>query len=107
MVAFLRTFLPRHGHRTRINYALSLLSAAQCGTHNWPCYAGSIFVGSLQALEMLVLRNPNEGLYRQIPNIVLRAIASLYIEPVPLIWNREEKEARGPTPHRATAAVGW
>jgi hypothetical protein len=44
-----------------------------------------------------VLRNPNEGLCGQIPNIALRAIASLYIEPVPLIWNREEKEARGPT----------
>jgi hypothetical protein len=25
---------------------------------------------------------------------------SLYIEHVPLIWNREEKEARGPTLHR-------
>jgi hypothetical protein len=44
-----------------------------------------------------VLRNPNEGLCGQIPNIVLRAIASLYIELVPLIWRREEKEARGPT----------
>jgi hypothetical protein len=44
-----------------------------------------------------VLRNPNEGLCGQIPNIALRVIASLYIEPVPLIWNREEKEARGPT----------
>jgi hypothetical protein len=47
-----------------------------------------------------VLRNPNEGLCGQIPNIALRAIASLYIEHVPLIWNREEKEARGPTLHR-------
>jgi hypothetical protein len=47
-----------------------------------------------------VLRNPNEGLCGQIPNIALRAIASIYIEPVPLIWNREEKEARGPTLHR-------
>jgi hypothetical protein len=47
-----------------------------------------------------VLRNPNEGLCGQIPNIALRAIASLYIELVPLIWNREEKEARGPTLHR-------
>jgi hypothetical protein len=45
------------------------------------------------------LRNPNEGLYGQIPNIALRAIASLYIELVPLIWNREQKEARGPTLH--------
>jgi hypothetical protein len=44
-----------------------------------------------------VLRNPNKGLCGQIPNIALRAIASLYIEPVPLIWNRDEKEARGPT----------
>ena len=44
-----------------------------------------------------VLRNPNEGLCGQIPNIALRAIASLYIEPVPLIWNRDQKEARGPT----------
>jgi hypothetical protein len=44
-----------------------------------------------------VLKNPNEGLYGQIPNIALRAIASLYIEPVPLIWNRDQKEARGPT----------
>jgi hypothetical protein len=44
-----------------------------------------------------LLRNPNEGLCGQIPNIALRAIASLYIEHVPLIWNREEKEARGPT----------
>jgi hypothetical protein len=48
----------------------------------------------------LVLRNPNEGLCGQIPNIALRAIASLYIKPVPLIWNREEKEVRGPTLHR-------
>jgi hypothetical protein len=47
-----------------------------------------------------VLRNPNEGLCGQIPNIALRAITSLYIEPVPLIWNREEKEVRGPTLHR-------
>jgi hypothetical protein len=31
-----------------------------------------------------VLINPNEGLCGQIPNIALRAIASLYIEPVPL-----------------------
>jgi hypothetical protein len=44
-----------------------------------------------------VLRNPNEGLCGQIPNITLRAIASLYIEPVPLMWNRDQKEARGPT----------
>jgi hypothetical protein len=44
-----------------------------------------------------VLKNPNEGLYGQITNIALRAIASLYIEPVPLIWNRDQKEARGPT----------
>jgi hypothetical protein len=43
------------------------------------------------------LRNPNEGLYGQIPNMPLRAITYLYIELVPLIWNREEKEARGPT----------
>jgi hypothetical protein len=49
-----------------------------------------------------MLRNPNEGLCGQIPNIALRAIASIYIyiEHVPLIWNREEKEARGPTLHR-------
>jgi hypothetical protein len=44
-----------------------------------------------------VLRNPNEGLCGQIPNIALRVIASLYIEPVPLMWNRDQKEARGPT----------
>jgi hypothetical protein len=49
-----------------------------------------------------VLRNPNEGLCGQIPNIALRAIASLYIEHVPLIWNREEKEARGLTQHRVS-----
>jgi hypothetical protein len=30
-----------------------------------------------------VLRNPNEGLCGQIPNMPLRAITSLYIEPVP------------------------
>jgi hypothetical protein len=30
-----------------------------------------------------VLRNPNEGLCRQIPNMPLRAIMSLYIEHVP------------------------
>jgi hypothetical protein len=47
-----------------------------------------------------VLINPNEGLCGQIPNIALRAIASLYIEHVPLIWKREEKEARAPTLHR-------
>jgi hypothetical protein len=44
-----------------------------------------------------VLRNPNEGLCGQIPNIALRAIASLYIELVPLVWNRDQKEVRGPT----------
>jgi hypothetical protein len=44
--------------------------------------------------------NPNEGLCGQIPNIDLRAIASLYIEHVPLIWNIEEKEARDPILHR-------
>jgi hypothetical protein len=44
-----------------------------------------------------VLRNHNEGLCGQIPNMPLRAITSLYIEPVPLIWNRDQKEARGPT----------
>jgi hypothetical protein len=42
-----------------------------------------------------VLRNPNEGLCGQISNMPLRAIMSLYIEHVPLIWNREEKETRG------------
>jgi hypothetical protein len=30
-----------------------------------------------------VLRNPNEGLCEQIPNMPLRAITSLYIEHVP------------------------
>ena len=44
-----------------------------------------------------VLRNPNEGLCGQIPNMPLRAITSLYIEHVPLIWNGDQKEARGPT----------
>jgi hypothetical protein len=48
-------------------------------------------------LRTSLLRNPNEGLCEQILNIALRAIASLYIELVPLIWNREEKEAIGPT----------
>jgi hypothetical protein len=52
-----------------------------------------------------VLRNPNEGLCGQIPNIALRAIASLYIEPVPLMWNREEKEARGPTLHHVSCVL--
>jgi hypothetical protein len=51
-------------------------------------------------LMLMLLRNPNEGLCGQIPNIALRAIASLYIELVTLIWNREEKEARGLTLHR-------
>jgi hypothetical protein len=44
-----------------------------------------------------VLRNPNEGLCGQIPNIAQRTIASLYIKHVPLIWDRDQKEARGPT----------
>jgi hypothetical protein len=44
-----------------------------------------------------VLRNPNEGLCEQIPNMPLRAITSLYIELVPLIWNRDQKEAGGLT----------
>jgi hypothetical protein len=44
-----------------------------------------------------VLRNPNEGLCGQILNMPLRAITSLYIEHVPLIWKIEDKEARGPT----------
>jgi hypothetical protein len=29
------------------------------------------------------LRNPNEGLYGKISNMPLRAIRSLYIEPIP------------------------
>jgi hypothetical protein len=33
------------------------------------------------------------------------AIASLYIELVPLIWNREEKEARGPTLHHVSRVL--
>jgi hypothetical protein len=45
--------------------------------------------------QVRVLRNSNEGLCGQTPNIALRAIASLYIELVPLIWNRDQ--ARGPT----------
>jgi hypothetical protein len=44
-----------------------------------------------------VLRNPNEVLCGQIPNIALRAIASLYIEYVPLIWKIYQKETRGST----------
>jgi hypothetical protein len=44
-----------------------------------------------------LLRKSNEGLCGQIPNIALRAIASLYIELVPLVWNRDQKEVRGPT----------
>jgi hypothetical protein len=47
--------------------------------------------------QLKMLRNTNEGLCGQIPNMPMRAIMSLYIEHVPLIWNREEKEARGPT----------
>jgi hypothetical protein len=52
-----------------------------------------------------VLRNPNEGLCGQIPNIALRAIASLYIELVPLMWNREVKEAKGPTLHHVSCVL--
>jgi hypothetical protein len=51
-----------------------------------------------------VLRNPNEGLCGQIPNIALRAIASLYIEPVPLIWNRSERGQR-PNPISSVSCV--
>jgi hypothetical protein len=47
-----------------------------------------------------VLRNPNERLCGQLPNMPLRAITSLYIEHVPLIWNREGKEARDLTLYR-------
>jgi hypothetical protein len=57
-------------------------------------------VRSTEWFFTLLLLNPNEGLYGQIPNIALRAIASLYIEHVPLIWNIEEKEARDPTLYR-------
>jgi hypothetical protein len=46
---------------------------------------------------LYLLRNPNEGLRGQIPNMPLMTITSLYIEHVPLIWNRDQKEARGPT----------
>jgi hypothetical protein len=47
-----------------------------------------------------VLRNPNEGLCGQIPNMPLRAITFLYIEHVPPhMEEREEKEARGPNLH--------
>jgi hypothetical protein len=52
---------------------------------------------STRLVASLVLRNPNKELCGQIPNIALRAIVSLYIELVPLIWKREEKEARGST----------
>jgi hypothetical protein len=44
-----------------------------------------------------VLRNPNEGLCAQISNMPLRAFTSLYIEHVPLVYNRDEKPAIGPT----------
>jgi hypothetical protein len=40
-----------------------------------------------------VLRNPNEGLYGQIPNMPLRAITSLYIEHVPP--HIEDRRERG------------
>jgi hypothetical protein len=43
------------------------------------------------------VENTNEGLCGQISNIVLRAITYLYIESVPLIWNRDQKEVRDST----------
>jgi urease gamma subunit len=45
------------------------------------------------------LRNPNEGLYGQIPNMSLRAITSLYIELVPphLEERREKGQRLNPT----------
>jgi hypothetical protein len=52
-----------------------------------------------------VLINPNEELCGQIPNIALRAIVSLYIELYPLTWNREDKEANGPTLHHVSCVL--
>jgi hypothetical protein len=43
---------------------------------------------AVQDITSDVLRNPNEGLCGQIPNIPLRAITSLYIELVPLMEDR-------------------
>jgi hypothetical protein len=70
------------------------------GTEETPAFT---FTGYI--CRCALLRNPNEGLCGQIPNIALRAIASLYIEHVPLIWNREEKEARGPTLHHVSRVL--
>jgi hypothetical protein len=63
------------------------------------CYSlvGLLLPTFPQICGRCLLRNPNEGLCGQIPNMPLRAITSLYIEHVPLIWNRDQKEARGPT----------
>jgi hypothetical protein len=46
------------------------------GSFNEPCVGRGIRQGG-------VLRNPNEGLCGQIPNMPLRAITFLYIEHVP------------------------
>jgi hypothetical protein len=61
------------------------------------CHIHSLLVCSPSSELFFLLRNPNKGLCGQIPNIAMRAITSLYIESVPFIWNRDEKEARGPT----------
>ena len=49
-----------------------------------------------------VLRNLTIRFGGLIPNIPLRDTTSLYIEFIPLIWNREEKEVKCPTLHHVS-----
>jgi hypothetical protein len=54
------------------------------GSFNEACVGRDIRQGG-------VLRNPNEGLCGQIPNMLVRPITSLYIELVPLYGIKKRK----------------
>ena len=52
-----------------------------------------------------VLRNPNEGLYGQIPSMPLRAITSLYIELVPPHMEQRSERGQRPNPISSVSCV--
>jgi hypothetical protein len=52
-----------------------------------------------------VMRNPNEGLCGQIPNMPLRAITSLYIEHVPPHMEQKRERGQRPNPISSVSCV--
>ena len=59
----------------------------------------------LQNAELHLLRNPNEGLCGQIPNMPLRAITSLYIEHVPPHMENRSERGQRPNPISSVSCV--